>query len=235
MPAPSHPLPQLRASSTTDHTLHSDAPAPRNITVGSIANAYFGSAPGGAFPAWGQSQLGPAPEASQAAAMAGYGSSMFQSPAGVSPSSDPGQLPHTSDAMSYMSNYLAGPPREASSAAGLHVQQLPQQHMWTDQMLEQAHSNQGNGVPADLVTRRSHGSGASTSSSNRARAVRHGQQGSLNAAAVPRSPKAAANSPTEARTSGASADRASRNGAAEAEPQHRSRSVRSPPRYHEAR
>ncbi|KAL0051080.1 hypothetical protein WJX82_001507 [Trebouxia sp. C0006] len=50
LPAPSYPPSQLRASSNTDHTVRSSTQALRShehasITVGSIANAYFGSAP----------------------------------------------------------------------------------------------------------------------------------------------------------------------------------------------
>ena len=237
LPAPSYPPSQLRASSNTDHTVHSSAQAPRShepasITVGSIANAYFGSAPSGAVPAWGHSQLGPAPEASQSAALAGLCFSMFHSPAATSPASDHAQLPHTSDAVPYASNYLPGLPWEAASAAGMTTQlqqQMPQQNN-TYQTLE-LDNKHSSSTPVAAATSRPNSTGASNSSSNRARSALHGKQPSLNAGAAPKSPRAVANSPVHATVTNPVPVEDPRSGPSERQ----RRNNRSPPRYHEAR
>jgi len=237
LPAPSYPPSQLRASSNTDHTVRSSAQALRShepavITVGSIANAYFGSAPGGAAPAWGHSQLGPAPEASQSAALAGLGFSMFHSPAATSPASDHAQLPHTSDTVPYASNYLAGLPWEAAAAAGMSTQ-LPQQMPQQDNAYQtlELDSKRGSGMPVAAAASRPNSTGASNSSSKRARSALHGKQPSLHAGAVPRSPRAVANSPGEATMSKPELAKDSWSGQSE----HQRRNNRSPPHYHEAR
>ena len=237
LPAPSYPPSQLRASSNTDHTVHSSSQAlrshePASITVGSIANAYFGSAPGGAVPAWGHSLLGPAPEASQSAALAGSGFSMFHSPAATSPASDHAQLPHTSDNVPYASSYLAGLPWETASAAGVS-KQLPQQLPQQDSAYQKLeHDNKhGSGLPVAAFTSRPNSTGASNSSSKRARSALHGKQPSLNAGAAPKSPRAVANSPGEATASKPVPAKDSWSGQSE-----RQRgNIRSPPHYHEAR
>ncbi|DBA81543.1 TPA: hypothetical protein ACH3X1_007317 [Trebouxia sp. C0004] len=236
LPAPSYPPSQLRASSNTDHTVRSSAQPlrshePASITVGSIANAYFGSAPGGAAPAWGHSQLGPVPEASQSAALAGLGFSMFHSPAATSPASDHAQLPHTSDSVPYASNYLAGLPWEAASAAGMSTQlplQMPQQNN-ADRKLE-FDSKQSSGMPIAAATSRPNSTVVSNSSSKRAKSALHGKQPSLNAGAAPKSPRAVANSFGEATMSKPGLATDSRSGQSE----HQKRN-RSPPHYHEAR
>ena len=235
--APSYPPSQLRASSNTDHTVRSSAQAlrphePASITVGSIANAYFGSAPGGAVPAWGHSQRGPAPEASQSAALAGLGFSMFHSPAATSPASDHAQLPHTSDTVPYASNYLPGLPWETASAAGMPTQ-LQQQMLQQDnahQKLE-LDSKHGSGMPIAAATSRPNITGASNSSSKRARSALYGKQPSLNAGAAPKSPTAVANSFGDATMSKPVPSTESRSGQSE----HLRRNIKSPPQYHEAR
>ncbi len=236
LPAPSYPPSQLRASSNADHTVRSSSQAlrshePASITVGSIANAYFGSAPGGAVPAWGHAQLGPAPEASQPAALAGLGFSMFQSPAATSPASDHAQLPHTSDTVPYASNYLAGLPWEAAAAAGMAAQ-LPQQMLQQDEAYPKLEldSKRGSGMPLAAAASRPNSTGASNSSSKRARSALHGKP-SLNAGAAPKSPRAVANSPGEATASKPVLAEDLQSGQSE----HQRRNIRSPPHYHEAR
>ncbi len=237
LPPPSYPPSQLRASSNTDNTVRSSAQAlrshePASITVGSIANAYFGSAPGGAVPAWGHSQLAPAPEASQSAALAGLGFSMFHSPAATSPASDHAQLPHTSHTVPYASKYLPGLPWEAASAAGMPTQ-LPLQKPQRDNAyqkleLDNKHSS---GMPIAAATSRPNSTGASKSSSKRARSALHGKQASLYAGAVPKSPRAIANSFGEAIVLKPVLATDSRSGQSE----HQRRNIRPLPHYHEAR
>ncbi len=208
---------------------------------------------------WGQSQFSPAPEASQAAALAGFGSSTFQSPAAISPVSDHGQLLHTSDAVPYASNYLAGVPWEAGPAAAL-LRQLPQQQQQQSESAGghwlELGSKHGSGIPyaslaqlhshtpADgTLASKPHTSGASSSSSKRVRTALNGRRPLPNAGAEPRSPKAATNSPGEAiasrgKGSGAAQNRSPRVRGSEAHPKAGGRvrpAVRSPPRYHEAR
>ena len=241
LPAPSlRPL-QPQAS---DPALHGNSPTLRsqdagNITVGSIANAYFPSAPGEGMSTWGRSQH--APEGSQARALGGYpGFGSFQSPAARSPSidHDHGCSTRTND-MRFASNYMNGIPWGADSALGHPSQQLPKQlqqdtveplqgmqrHGLSD-MLAAANST-SHALHATLGFQRqvesssgknARNSGGSTASSNansrRGRTSCSGQQ------AV----KAAANSPARRSKHAESAGGRQAQAAA-----------RSPPRYHETR
>lgn len=125
LPAPSlrppHTQPQPQASHLTLHshaaTPHSNEPV--SITVGSIANAYFASAPGAeGTSAWGSSLFGPGQEASQAAALGGQPSfPRLTSPAAVSPSMTHGEsFPSRSPAIPFASDYMNGIQWEADAA-----------------------------------------------------------------------------------------------------------------------
>ena len=219
---PLHPL-QPQASHLS---LRSDAPAvrsnePASITVGSIANAYFASAPGEGVSAWGMPQFGPCLAGSQSAAMGGEpGSSTFPSPAALSPSTDRGQsIPSR---IPFVSNYMNGIPCEADSSALLRhpSQQLPQQQ-------NQLPAEQGYGLGHHFPRRaggnsgrQANSSGASNASSNTANKSARNSRTSQQAAELQgRRPKAVANSPAKDA------------GGKRAQPAGK----KSPPRYHEAR
>lgn len=265
LPAPSYPVSHPRASSHTDHSINSNALAVRNnepasITVGSIANAYFGSALAGTglLPAWGQNQLGPAPEASQAVAEQSNGlrisscssTGLLHRPAAVRPASDGGQLPHTSDAVPYASVYSTGFPWEADATAAL-LRSPQQQQEPAAQWLGMG-SQHGAVAAAQLKSpaqagalagSKSHSDGGSSSSNKRGRIVQNGQHAGTKHRS---SSRAAANgsggvdvgqtrSPSNALGRGADAGYKEEPGTGD-EPKQRARpAARSPPRYHKAR
>ena len=220
----------------SDLALHGNAPALHgkeagSITVGSIANAYFASAPGEGMSTWGRSQHGP--EASQSHGLdrhPGFGS--FQSPAAASPSTDHGYGSNRANVMPFASNYMNGIPLEADTVRRQPSQRDSseplrgvQRHDLND-MLAAANSR-SHGLHATLGVQRqidsssgkqAPGRGGSTASSN-ANSRRGKTSGSGQQAA-----KAAANSP------GRKAKHAEAAAGRKAQP-----AARSPPRYHETR
>lgn len=254
LPAPSLRAPPTQTQAQASHlTLRSNAGTPISnepvsITVGSIANAYFASAPGAErMSAWGCSQLGPGQEGSQAAALGGQpGFTGFPSPAAASPSTHHADsFPSRSPAViPFASNYMNGIPWEADSAASLlypsaqrQQQQQPEsakipngtvgtqldhgrkpKHTLENQVGAQQHAL----AASDKLTQSSGGSNASRSAnSRRSRGWNNNQQA---AEAVGRRPKAAANSPARAvQDTEAGSSKKVRPAA------------RSPPRYHQSR
>lgn len=107
--------------------------------------------------------------------------------------------------------------------------QMPQRdNAYQKLELDNKHSS---GMPIAAATSRPNSTGASKSSSKRARSALHGKQASLYAGAVPKSPRAIANSFGEAIVSKAVLATDSRSGQSE----HQRRNIRPVPHYHEAR
>ena len=255
------PVPSMPSSR---QSLHSNAPAlrskePANITVGTIANAYFGSAPpGGAMSTWaGQSQLSPAPEASHAAAAQALGSGSLHSHPPASLASEYGHpLPHRSGVVPLASTYMARVPWEADSAPA-PAMQLPhqQQQVSAKDWLEPRSlcgSGSDSGVSPALLTRlESHNragdvpareppSPLSRSSSKLAKSVLNDQQAVRNAESGGRSPRAAASSAAEGGLGRGGGSVTARAGASRGEHRREKKgggrpAVTSPPRYHPLR
>ena len=251
LPAPSLRPPHIQTQAQVSHlTLHSNAGTPLSnepvsITVGSIANAYFASAPGAErASAWGSSQFGPGQEASQAAALDGQtGFTRFPSPAAAIPSMHHADsIPSRSPAViPFASNYMNGIPWDADSAASLLYSSLQQQqpecakkpdgdsssqlahgrkpkHTLSNELSAQQHALGA----SDMMTHSSGGSNVSSSANNRRSRGRNDNQQA--AEAVGRRPKAAANGPARAvqDTEAGSGNKVRL-------------AARSPPRYHQSR
>ena len=240
LPVPSLQPPNTQPQAQASHlTLRSNAGTtagtePVSITVGSIANAYYASAPGAErTSAWGSSQFGPGQEASQAAVLGGQpGFTVFPSPAAASasmyhadsfPSRSPAIVP-------FASNYMNGIPWEADSAASLLYPLSQQQQQQQPESAKISNGNagiqtargrnpqHGNGMSDKLAHSSGESNASSKANSRHSRSCHDNQQV---AGAVGRRSRPAANSPARiVQDTEASGTRKVRPAA------------RSPPRYH---
>lgn len=238
LPAPL-PLPPQTQAQASDLTVHSHAGTlrsnePVSINVGSIANAYFASAPGAdRMSVWGGSQYSPAQEASQAAALGSHPSfTRLHGAAAERQSTNPDdRFSARAEAAPFASNYMNGIPWETDSAAS-PLPSLPQQLLGSAVGVVGTHADtsisnhNGHGQRHVMGTSSKpvHSSGDSNASSSanskRSRGCHNNQQA---AGAIARRPRAAANSPNHAVRE------------AEAGSSGRVGPARSPPRYHQAR
>ena len=247
LPAPSLRPPHTQLQPQASHlTLHSHAATPHStepvsITVGSIANAYFASAPGAeGTSAWGSSLFGPGQEASQVAAQVSQpGLPRFTSPAAASPSMTHGDsIPSRGPAILFASDYMNGIQWEANAApSSLYPSPQQQLHLGSARLSNgmgtpthgssPKHALNGRTVaqeyavgPSDKPAHSSGGSNASSKANSRHSRGRHDHQQAAREA-VGGGPGAAANSPALAVQ-----DREAGSGS-------RGRpAARSPPRYH---